>query len=76
MKRSLAITLALAALAALSGCGGPGGSGAVAPAPAAVDAFTQSVESIVVMASDSALPLDTTGIAADYADQAKPIAVY
>lgn len=74
MKRSTTIVVAIAAAATLSACGSSADQAPKVMATA-VDAFTQSVQSIVAVASDTALPMAVDGIAALEADSAAPIAV-
>ena len=74
MKRSTAIVMAIAAAGALSACGSSADQSPKAMSTA-VDAFTQSVQSIVAAASDTALPMAVDAIAALDADSATPVVV-
>jgi uncharacterized lipoprotein YbaY len=73
MKKQLTIATGLACAGLLAGCGGSGMSAAGSTPPAAVDAFTQSVQAMVATASDTALPMDIDGIAATSPDRATPV---
>jgi hypothetical protein len=84
MKSILITTEAILLLATLSACSGGGGySAAMAPAttppttmPAAVDAYTQSVQAIANTTSDLSVPLNIAGIAVVGPEDTQPIAVY
>ncbi len=74
MKKSTTIVAAIAAAGALSACGSSADQSPKVMS-VAVDAFTQSVQSIVAVATESALPMAVEGIAALDADSATPVAV-
>ncbi len=75
MKRSTTmVVVAIAAAGALSACGSAADQSPKVMSTA-VDAFTQSVQSIVAVASDTALPMAVDAIAALDADSATPVAV-
>jgi ABC-type Fe3+-hydroxamate transport system substrate-binding protein len=79
MNRLLISALMTAIALAISACSG-GGNGysstsMTTPLPTATDAFTQTVQSIVVTASETATPLFTDGVAVVAADSASPVAI-
>jgi hypothetical protein len=67
----MAIGLAMGGL--LAGCGGSGMSTSAKTPPAAVDAFTQSVQAVVATTGDTALPMGIDGIAASGSESALPV---
>jgi len=73
MKKHLRIPTGLACAGLLAGCGGSDMPAAVSTPPAAVDTFTRSVQAMVATASDTAMPIDIDGIAADGSDSATPV---
>jgi hypothetical protein len=81
MKLKLSIFSGAIALALLAGCGGGGGAGesaAIPPQPSqpTTDSFTQSVQAIVAMPSETAAPVDITGFAAVTSESSYPIFIY
>jgi uncharacterized lipoprotein YbaY len=73
MKTHTRIAIGLAFAGLLAGCGGSGNSTSAMPPPAAVDAFTQTVQAVVATSSDTALPMDIEGVAAGGSESAPPV---
>jgi hypothetical protein len=73
MTTHLRIAIGCACAGLLAGCGGSGTSTSAMTPPAAVDAFTQSVQAVVATTSDTALPMSIDGIAASGSDSAPPV---
>jgi len=73
MKTNLRIVIWLAVAGLIAGCGDSAKPPSAMTPPAAVDAFTQSVQAVVAATSDTAMPVDIDGVAATGSDNAPPV---
>jgi hypothetical protein len=73
MNIKLRIAIGLAVTGLIAGCGGSGQSASGMAPPPGADAFTQSVQAVVAVSSDTALPVSIEGIATTGSDNAPPV---
>jgi uncharacterized protein YcfL len=75
MKTIIRIAIGLAGAGLAAGCGSSGEPTSAMTPPPTVDAFTQSVQTVVANSSDASLPISIDDIAVTDSDSAPPVAL-